>query len=118
MDEYIQKRTYVKRLAVKGEHSGRENVLSTIKHRTGAIEPRLAVDDEHVFKDAPVDDRGHIGRDSNIIVIHIDVGEMRDLEKVCVDLDSLAGGTRLRPLDELCQAKTRHGGVFFSLFFF
>ena len=124
-----KRKTYVKRLAVEREHSGRENALSTIKDRTGVIESRFAVDYEHVLKDAPVDGRGNIGRDGNIVVIHIDVGELGDLEEVCVNLDSLAGGTGLGPFDELCQAKAGHGGgcggggggcggVFFFFFFF
>ena len=101
--------TYVKSPAIERELPGRENVLAAVKHWARALQVRLAVDHEHVLKNASVDDWRHIGRDRYIIVVHVNVGQLRDLEEIGSDLNRSAQRAGLGTLDNVGKVQGSHG---------
>lgn len=66
--------------------------------------------------DLAVNDRGHVGCDSDIIVGHVDVRQLSDFKKIGADLDLLASGSGTRSLDVLGQSQSRrcHGDLVFA----
>lgn len=64
---------YLKCLALERKRLGRKEILSAIKNWASPAEVRDAVQGHKVLVDPAVDNWGHVGRDSDIVVGHIDV---------------------------------------------